>query len=72
MKGAQVQAVYGVVDEVRKVPLGQPVLQCAGQQLLLFGVVRNVAGVHPPLTINLTFALLVRTLVSAAQTPRHQ
>ena len=31
VKGRQVQAVYGVVNKVRQMPLGQPVLQGAGQ-----------------------------------------
>ena len=54
VKGAQVQAVHGVADEIREVTLGQPFLQSAGQKVLLIGLVRHVAGAHPQLTTNLT------------------
>ena len=35
MQLTQIQAVYGVVDKVGQMALGQPVLQGAGQELLL-------------------------------------
>ena len=43
MKGAQAQADYGVVDEVGQMAWGQPVLDNAGQELLLFRVAGDVA-----------------------------
>jgi hypothetical protein len=47
MECAQVQAVHCVVDEVGQVALGQPLLQRTGHEVLLVGLVRNVAGAHP-------------------------
>lgn len=54
LKGAQVQAVYRVADEVSQMALGQPFLQCTGQKALLIGLVGNVACVNPKLTHDLT------------------
>ena len=46
VEGRQVQAVSCVVNEVGQVAFGQAVLKSAGQQLLLFGVVSDIAGSH--------------------------
>lgn len=46
VKGAKVQLIDGLADEVGQVPLGQPVLQRAGQQLLLPRLVGYVACAH--------------------------
>ena len=46
MKGAQVQTGYGIVDEVGQMAFGKPVLDGAGQELLLFRVVGDVARIH--------------------------
>ena len=67
VKRAQVQALHGVDDEVGQVALGQPVLQRAGQELLLFGVVGDVACANTSLTFE-HYIWLSRN-PSAAQTP---
>jgi hypothetical protein len=46
VKGAQIQAVNAVADEVRQVALGQPVLQRIEQQSLLLRFVGEVACGH--------------------------
>jgi len=49
--------------------LGQPVLQGAGQELLLVGVVGDVACAHARISTN-PVLLGIRIFPSAAQTPR--
>ena len=69
MKPTQVQAVYGVVNEVGQMALEQPVLQGTGQELLLFRVVGNVACTLPCVKPQ-TSRSAIGKIPSAAQTPR--
>ena len=47
--GREVQLVHHVGDEVGQVGLGQPFLQCRGQQQLLVRIVGKVGLAHRPL-----------------------
>ena len=47
VEGAQIQAVHAVIDEVRQVPFGQPVLKGIGQQSLLLRFIGAVTCGHP-------------------------
>ena len=49
MEGTEVQALYGVTDEVRQMAFGQPFLQGAWHEVLLVRQIGDVACAHTPI-----------------------